>query len=52
MQEAQVTVNDFYSILATHLELARGDQFHWKTEARVLQGHAVSAAITEQLPKK
>jgi hypothetical protein len=31
--EENVPVDDFYSLLAPHLDLARGDPFHWKPEA-------------------
>jgi len=33
MGEMKVPVNDFYGLLISRLPLARGDQFHWKTEA-------------------
>lgn len=52
MKASGVPVNDLYALMATRLTLATGDQFHWKTEARVLQGQAVAAAIAEVLPKK
>ncbi|HSI63630.1 MAG TPA: SGNH/GDSL hydrolase family protein [Candidatus Saccharimonadia bacterium] len=52
MNASKVPINDLYSLMASKLAMASGDQFHWKTEARVLQGHAVSTAIAEQLPKK
>ncbi len=52
MAASNVPINDLYTLMASQLALASGDQFHWKTEARVMQGHAVSAAIAAQLPKK
>jgi hypothetical protein len=33
MSEQQVPVNDFYGALASHLELGRGDGFHWTAPA-------------------
>ena len=33
MQEMNVPVSDFYSLLSPKLELAREDQFHWRPEA-------------------
>lgn len=30
MRQMNVPMNDFYSLLAPRLELARGDQFHWR----------------------
>ena len=40
MAELKVPINDFYSLLADKLELARGDQFHWKDEAYPILGKA------------
>lgn len=52
MTASKVPINDLYTLMSSKLSLASGDQFHWKTEARELQGHAVSAAIAAELPKK
>lgn len=48
MAECAVPVNDFYALLAPKLEWARGDQFHWKTEAyQVLARNAADAILRE-----
>lgn len=51
MKELGVPVNDFYGLLAPKLELARGDQFHWRPEAYKLLAEAaaesIAAALTE-----
>lgn len=45
MKTAKVPVNDLYSLMVKRLDLARGDQFHWKPEGSHLQGEAVAASI-------
>lgn len=52
MHEANVPVNDFYSLLEPHLELARGDQFHWKTEAYQMLASVVIASLDKALPAR
>jgi lysophospholipase L1-like esterase len=49
MKEMDVPVNDFYSLLASRLVLARGDQFHWKTEAYNLLAQTVADSIQREL---
>lgn len=49
MQEAGVPVNDFYSLLAPKLELARGDQFHWKSEAYQILAKTVVESLNREL---
>jgi len=49
MGAAKVPVNDLYGLMANKLDLARGDQFHWKPEGSRMQGRAVAAGITGQL---
>lgn len=51
MKEMNVPVNDFYSLLAAKLELARGDQFHWKPEAYKILAQAVTDSIVQTLTK-
>jgi lysophospholipase L1-like esterase len=41
MKSMNIPINDFYAALSPKLELARGDQFHWKNEA-----YAILAAKT------
>jgi lysophospholipase L1-like esterase len=49
MAELHVPVNDFYALLAPKLELARGDQFHWKPEAYALLAKAATDSILREL---
>ncbi|MGB3117294.1 MAG: SGNH/GDSL hydrolase family protein, partial [Verrucomicrobiales bacterium] len=49
MKELNVPVNDFYSLLVTKLELARGDQFHWKPEAYQILAQAVTESVLQEL---
>lgn len=51
MKEMNVPVNDFYALLAPRLELARGDQFHWRPEAYKLLADQVVASILRALSK-
>lgn len=51
MKEISVPVNDFYALLAGRLELARGDQFHWKPEAYRLLADQAAATILRVLAK-
>ena len=49
MQEAHVPINDFYALLAPHLEWARGDQFHWKAEAYHVLAQTVVSSVKKEL---
>lgn len=49
MMNMNVPTNDFYGLLIDHLDLAKGDQFHWKAPAYKILGDAASAAILPQL---
>lgn len=49
MAEMNVPVNDFYALLAMRLELARGDQFHWKPEAYRLVAKMVVESVLREL---
>lgn len=51
MKEMDVPVNDFYGMLAPKLDLARGDQFHWKPEAYKMLADQVVTSILRTLPK-
>lgn len=52
MAESQVPVNDFYALLAGKLEMARGDQFHWKPEAyKILADTVVESVMREIGPR-
>jgi hypothetical protein len=52
MKDMNVPVNNFYSLLATKLELARGDQFHWKPEAYKILAQTVTDSIVQALAKE
>ena len=45
MNAARVPVNDLYGLMVRRLDLARGDQFHWKPEGSLLLGKTVAACI-------
>ncbi len=49
MAEAKVPVNDLYAVVSSRLELARGDQFHWKPEGTALLKDAVVATLLREL---
>lgn len=51
MQQMGVSVNDLYGLLATKLDLARGDRFHWTAPAYKLLADAVAATVERELPK-
>lgn len=52
MAEMNVPVNDFYSLLAPHLEWARGDQFHWKGEAYTVLAKKTVESVQQALSAK
>ena len=49
MKELNVPVNDLYALLAAKLDLARGDQFHWKPDAYKIIGQKVAKEILAAL---
>lgn len=49
MKEMNVPVNDFYSLLVNKLDLARGDQFHWKPDAYKILGQTATDSILREL---
>jgi lysophospholipase L1-like esterase len=49
MREMNVPVNDFYSLLAPKLELARGDQFHWRPEAYKMLAEELTESVLREL---
>ncbi len=52
MAETHVPVNDFYALLAGKLDMARGDQFHWKPEAyKILSDTVVESVLREIGPR-
>lgn len=49
MTKMNVPTNDFYSLLINHLDLAKGDQFHWTAPAYKILGDAAAASILTKL---
>ncbi len=49
MADAKVPVNDLYAVVATRLDLARGDQFHWQAAGTALLKDAVVATLQREL---
>jgi len=41
MSELNLPVDDLYAVMLPHIDLARGDQFHWKPEGYELMKHSV-----------
>ena len=52
MAQMQVPIDDFYSLLTNKLELAHGDQFHWREPAYKILADACVAAVVKALPPK
>jgi len=52
MAELGVPVNDFYSLLAHKLDLARGDQFHWKPDAYRFLAQVAAESILRELKSR
>ena len=44
-----IATDDLYSLMMNHLDLAKGDQWHWNTEGRSVMAKAVVASILKQL---
>ena len=51
MRQMNVPVNDFYSLLSPRLELARGDQFHWRPEAYTILAEKVTNSVLRELDR-
>ncbi len=51
MKELEVPINDFYNLLLPRLDLARGDQFHWKPDAYQMLAKKATASILQALPR-
>ncbi|QDU29913.1 hypothetical protein ETAA8_50300 [Anatilimnocola aggregata] len=52
VEEMKVPVNDFYSLLADNLPLARGDQFHWKPAAYQLLATEATKSVLRELAER
>jgi len=46
-----IHVDDIYTLMMGHLETARGDKWHWKSEGAMLMAKAVVASIKKELGK-
>lgn len=51
MGEMQVPIDDLYSVVFPHLDLARGDQFHWTPAGVNLLAKAVTASLKAEIQK-
>lgn len=49
MAENKIPINDLYSLMIHHPDLAANDQFHWNSEGARLQGIAVAKVIEPYL---
>ncbi len=49
MEELKIPINDFYGLLVNKLALARGDQFHWKSEAYAILAQCAIDSIFHEL---
>jgi hypothetical protein len=49
MAEMQVPTDDFYALLINHLELARGDQFHWTAPAYGMLVKATAGSVLREI---
>ena len=49
MDDMGVKVDDLYGLMSDKLNLAKGDKYHWQTEARKLQGKHVAQFVREAL---
>lgn len=49
MKKLNVPINDFYALLVTKQQLARGDRFHWKPPAYALLGKMAAVSILREL---
>lgn len=49
MKEFNIETDDLYGLMSPHLDLARGDGFHWKPEGQIMQGRQVAAAVEAAL---
>lgn len=52
MERNKIPINDFYGLLVSRLEWARGDQFHWKTPAYDLLASQIVTSVGALLPAR
>jgi hypothetical protein len=45
VQELGLQTDDLYALMSPHLDLARGDQFHWTKAGQILQGDQAAKII-------
>lgn len=44
-----IAIDDLYTLMMNHLNLAKGDQWHWNAEGNSVMAKAVAASILKQL---
>ena len=49
MQQEGIPVDDLYGLLSLHLDLAKGDRFHWTDKAYGLLADAAAGSISSEL---
>ncbi len=49
VQQAGIPIDDLYPLAASHLDLAKGDQFHWTEKAYRLMAAAVADSVAAAL---
>lgn len=49
MERNHILVNDFYSTLASHMDLSKGDQFHWTAPAYHILADMATRSIIKKL---
>ena len=52
MKEEQVAINDLGGLMMSHLDVARGDRFHWKPEGTALLADQVIEVLRQALDVK
>jgi lysophospholipase L1-like esterase len=52
MKEEGVPIDDLGALMTPHLDLARGDRFHWKPEGTALLAKQVADTLLQSLPKQ
>ncbi len=50
MRGENIPVDDLYALMAPHLNLGKGDQYHWNDAGNELMAETVAASVAAQLP--
>ena len=48
MKNERVTINDLYGLMSDKLDLVRGDQFHWQSQAYTVMAEQIVTTIREK----